>query len=103
MSELRAGTQLASVVCETRVVVVRADDPTVLLTCGGEPMVPVDRAADPAGEVAAGHVGPTAVGKRYVNEDGTLEVLCSRAGAGALAVGGVLLTAKDAKPLPSSD
>jgi hypothetical protein len=102
MAELKPGNQLASTVCETRVVVVRADAP-VDLWCGGAPMVPVDVAGSPSGDVVEGHFGPTAIGKRYVNAAGSLELLCSKGGAGALAADGERLAEKAAKPLPSSD
>jgi len=38
-----------------------------------------------------------------VDEAGTVELLCVKAGKGSLAIGGVALQTKDAKPLPSSD
>ena len=47
--------------------------------------------------------GGTLLGKRYVDKDGTVELLCVKAGQGALAIDGVALQTKDAKPLPSSD
>lgn len=43
------------------------------------------------------------LGKRYTDTDGSLEVLCTRAGTGALALGGTPLGQKAAKPLPASD
>jgi hypothetical protein len=43
------------------------------------------------------------LGKRYVSGNDDLEVLCVRAGTGSLAIGGIELTVKDPKPLPSSD
>ena len=103
MSELKPGVQLASVVCAGRVVVVRADDPAVELTCGGVAMVPVEAAGEPTGTPVEGHAGGTTVGKRYVDDAGSLEVLCTKSGAGALAAAGELLGLKAAKPLPSSD
>ena len=45
----------------------------------------------------------TQIGKRYVNEAGDLELLCTKPGEGSLASGGTALTLKSAKPLPSSD
>ena len=45
----------------------------------------------------------SAIGKRYVNEDGSLEVLCVKAGDGSLSVGSVALAVKDAKKLPKTD
>jgi hypothetical protein len=57
---------------------------------------------------AGGSVSPdaaegTALGKRYLNEAGDLELLCTKPGEGSLGAGGSLLTLKEAKPLPSSD
>ena len=45
----------------------------------------------------------TALGKRYANEAGDLELLCTKPGEGTLASGEAALTVKGAKPLPSSD
>jgi hypothetical protein len=97
---LRPGEQLASTVCATRVVVVRApagEHP--LVTCGGEPMI---TAAGRAASAGSGDEG-TLIGKRYVNDAGTLELLCTASGAGALSCDGVPMTIKAAKPLPASD
>ena len=47
--------------------------------------------------------GGTQIGKRYVNEAGDLELLCTKPGDGSLALSGAELTIKGAKPLPSSD
>jgi hypothetical protein len=61
-------------------------------------------AARPDGLVAdAGHDTGTALGKRYTDEAGTLELLCTKGGPSALSVGDTPLQLKDAKPLPSSD
>ncbi|KLL95143.1 hypothetical protein NJ76_29595 [Rhodococcus sp. IITR03] len=46
---------------------------------------------------------PTALGKRYTDAEGTVELLCTTPGTGALAVDGVPLSLKTAKPLPASD
>jgi hypothetical protein len=43
------------------------------------------------------------MGKRYVDADGAYELLCVKPGKGSLAVNGVALVIKDAKPLPASD
>lgn len=100
---LKAGQKLHSAVCEAQVVVVRAPEVEVEFSCGGVPMhddgadAPTGAALDPTlGE------GPL-LGKRYVDEEVGLEVLCSRAGTGALTVDGRALVVKGAKPLPSSD
>jgi hypothetical protein len=49
------------------------------------------------------HMAGCQVGKRYVNEDQSIEVLCVKAGEGSLAADGAALATKEAKKLPSSD
>ena len=61
--------------------------------------------ADPAAGAALDESlgdGPQ-LGKRYADEELGLELLCTRAGAGALTADGAVLGLKGAKPLPSSD
>jgi hypothetical protein len=103
MVKLRAGQTLVSTVDETSVVVVRAPAVEILLTCGGVPLV--DKAAAPAvrGSVEPGQSQGTLLGKRYADEDLGLELLCTKGGAGTLAVAGTPLGLKDARPLPASD
>ena len=102
MAVLKAGSRMKSGVCDTQVMVIAAPDGEVELTCGGAPML--DVAADAAGgEVDPGHKAGTQIGKRYVNEGGDLELLCTKPGEGSLAVGGTALELKEAKALPSSD
>jgi hypothetical protein len=43
------------------------------------------------------------IGKRFAEPDLGIELLVTKAGAGSLALDGVALALKDAKPLPSSD
>ena len=43
------------------------------------------------------------MGKRYVNPEETLELLCTKPGTGSLGVGDTLLEIKESKPLPASD
>ena len=103
MAQLKAGTRLKSAVCATEVIVTAAPGDDLDVRCGGAAMIgakdtPPDGAAlDPACSDG------TALGKRYVNAEGTLEVLCTKPGKGSLAVGDTALTLKEAKPLPSSD
>ncbi len=100
--ELKAGDRLRSAVGDTEVIVIRASGKDVTLTCGG---VPLRRAGEdgPAGVVQSGHEGEVLLGKRYVDDGDTLELLCTKPGQGALAVDGRPLDLKGAKPLPSSD
>ena len=66
-------------------------------------MLPLNE--EPAGEAAidSDAKGGTQIGKRYVDEAGTLELLCTKPGEGSLALGEEQLSLKEAKPLPSSD
>ncbi|MDN5913541.1 MAG: hypothetical protein L0I76_00210 [Pseudonocardia sp.] len=94
------GTRLGSTACTAEVIVVRAPDAEVDLTCGSTPMAPLP--AETTTEV--GEDGPGAVvGKRYVHPPSGMELLCTKAGAGLLRVGGEPLEIKKAKNLPSSD
>jgi hypothetical protein len=96
---MKPGTKLKSAVCDTEVMVIRAGN--VVAECGGAPMVETRPAERPAMDPAFAQ--GTKIGKRYVDAAGTCELLCVKAGQGSLAVGGVALQIKDAKPLPSSD
>jgi hypothetical protein len=49
------------------------------------------------------HADGTLLGKRYVDADQILEVLCTKPGDGSLSVGDEPLQVKEAKPLPASD
>ena len=99
--ELKPGSRLKSTVCDTEVIVVKTPGGEVDLRCGGAPM------ADPAAEFEPGTPDGagdgTQLGKRYVDADETVEVLCTKAGAGSLSVGDTPLGLKEAKPLPASD
>ena len=101
MVELRPGARFQSTVCATEVIVVKGTGPTEL-TCGGEPMVPAG-SAERAGEPRADASEGTLLGKRYGDGDETVEVLCTKAGEGSLALAGVAMAVKVTKPLPASD
>ncbi len=100
--ELKAGMQLRSTVGPAEVVVIRAPDQPATLTSGGLPMVARDDEVT-QGDVQPGGEGAVLLGKRYVDEAGSIEVLCTKPGDGVLAVDGRPLDVKSAKPLPSSD
>jgi hypothetical protein len=99
---VKPGTRLHSAVCSTEMIVVKAPGSDVAITIGGVPAALAAEKLDGAA-VAEGHGGGTAMGKRYVDEGGTIELLCTKPGDGRPAVDGALLELKDAKPLPSSD
>jgi hypothetical protein len=100
--KLRAGQKLHSAVCEAQVIVVRAPEDEVELGCGGAPLLDEGEELEGATLDASLGDGPL-LGKRYADEDLGLELLCNRAGQGALTVDGRPLLVKGAKPLPSSD
>jgi hypothetical protein len=100
--QLKAGTRLQSTTCDTQVVVVKAPKDEVDVRCGGQPMVAVGEDADRVAPSAA-HASGTLLGKRYVNDDAGIELLCSKAGEGSLSIGDEPVQLKDAKALPSSD
>jgi hypothetical protein len=102
MATLKAGSRLKSGVCDTQVMVIAAPAGDVDLSCGGAPMLEAS-ASSGGGSVDPEHKNGTQIGKRYVNEDATLELLCTKPGEGSLAVGGTPLKLKEAKALPSSD
>lgn len=107
---LKPGDQLASTVCTTRVVVVRVPRDAgegqeqgqgrPAIECGGSPMEVATPGAKPA---PPGPDAGTLLGKRYVNEAGDVELLCTSSGAGELSCDGTPMTVKSAKPLPASD
>lgn len=94
--------KLKSAVCTTEVIVVASGGGDVDLTCGGVPMV--EPAADASDATAvAGLTEGSMLGKRYVDADNTIEVLCTKPGDGSVGVGQTALDLKEAKPLPASD
>ena len=100
--DLKPGLRLASTVCDTEVVVVRAPAAPVDLRCGGQAMIAKGEAVA-GGAVDPAHGQGTAIGKRYGDEELGIELLCTKAGEGSLSIGDERLHLKDAKPLPSSD
>jgi hypothetical protein len=100
----RVGTTLTSTTDATTVIVVRWTAEEQDVTCGGAPMVdargPEAGTANPADPAQQ---DGTRTGKRYADEELGIELLCTKAGSGTLAVGGTPLPLKDAKPLPASD
>lgn len=101
MSELKPGLRLKSAVCDGEAMIVKAID--VTLTCGGVPMLAADETAPADAQPDPEHMYQCLIGKRYVNEDGSLEVLCVKGGEGSFGYDGQMLMGKETKRLPSSD
>jgi hypothetical protein len=103
VSDLAPGSRWRSAVCTTEVIVVKAPASPVQLECGGHPMVAhgdEPSAVLPIDDLFA--LG-TKMGKRFADPETGIELLATKGGDGTLAVNGVALPLKDAKPLPSSD
>jgi len=99
---LKAGARFKSAVCETQVMVIKAPAGEFDLQCGGAPMI-APTAAAPAGVQLVPGTAESLIGKRYVNADESVELLCTKGGNGALWLNGAPLEVKQAKQLPSSD
>ncbi len=100
--QLKPGTRLQSVTCDTQVIAVRVPAADLDLRCGGRPMVPIGDDAERS-EPQPGFDGGTLMGKRYGSEESGVELLCTKPGTGALSLGDELIGLKESKPLPSSD
>lgn len=101
MAILSTGQRLKSGVCTTEIMVISAPQEELDLTCGGAPMTSNGEKQNTA--VDPDHAEGTTIGKRYVNADGKLEVLCVKPGDGSLGVNGDSLKLKDSKKLPKTD
>jgi len=101
---LKIGQRLRSQVSGAEVIVVRASDRDVVLTCGGRPMLDPDSPGGSTLAPVAGAEGEVVLGKRYVVGDaGAIEVLATKAGGGLLEIDGTALVPAQAKSLPASD
>ena len=101
MPEVKPGVRLKSQVCNGEAMVVKGAD--IVLTCGGVPMIGPDEEADASATADPEHMYDCLIGKRYVNAEEAIEVLCVKAGDGSFGVDGQMLMGKETKRLPSSD
>lgn len=100
--ELKTGARLKSSVCDAEIMIIAAPAEGTQLTCGGAPMVDATSDAE-KGSIDPDHSLGVQIGKRYVDEDSTIELLCIKPGDGSLALNGASLLLKDTKKLPKSD
>ncbi|MEK9818731.1 MAG: hypothetical protein VW443_04060 [Pseudomonadales bacterium] len=96
---LKPGSRLKSAVCDAEVMVIKAGANDEV-TCGGAVMA-TDVSEKGAGDEA--HMHGCLIGKRYINQEETIELLCVKSGDGSLYCNGEELMTKDTKKLPSSD
>lgn len=101
--KLRIGQTLGSAVDATTVIVTRAPAEETVLTCGGVEMVPAGEPVPSGLQADPAQSAGTVLGKRYADDAGTIEVLCTKGGDGTLALDGRPLAIQQAKPLPASD
>ena len=94
---LKPGTRLKSAVCDAEFMIIKAGDSDEL-TCGG---VTLDESSDQASD--ADKMNGCVIGKRYINANESIEVLCVKTGEGSLYCNEEELMTKDTKKLPSSD
>jgi len=100
----RPGQVLGSPVDTTTVIVVRAPDSEIDLTCAGVAMWdPRSGGGGPAGTPDPAQLSGTQLGKRYADDELGLELLCTKPGSGTIAVNGVPLPVMGPKTLPASD
>jgi hypothetical protein len=101
VTDLVPGKRLRSNVGDTEIIVVRSPATQVELSCGGQLMTANLGAA--AAATTSTDVNDTVLGKRYVDTDTGLEVLCTKPGPGVLTADGRQLTVKAPTALPASD
>jgi len=95
---LKPGLRLKSAVCEAEIMIIKVSEGDDL-TCGGVTMAE----APDKGIGEPEKMNGCLIGKRYVNEAETVEVLCVKSGDGSIYYNGLELMTKDTKKLPSSD
>jgi hypothetical protein len=101
MRVLKPGTRLKSAVCDTQVMVIKSDGVEHDLRCGGVEVIEAN--ADGSGTLDPAFSEGSMMGKRYVNEGETIELLCTKGGKGSLSLDGAPIQPKQAKALPTSD
>jgi hypothetical protein len=101
--DLKPGSRWKSAVCDAEFVVVRPPKTAVVLECGGHPVSPHAGPKPDGLTLSPDHGGGSTAGKRYADAETSLEVLCSKGGAGSLSIEGRVIGAMEAKKLPASD
>lgn len=100
--KLKPGTRLKSVTCNAEGMVIKAAAEGCL-SCGGSEMVDIDADNIAKVDMNEDFAHGSLLGKRYINAEGSFEVLCTKPGDGSFALDGNLLLEKETKKLPSSD
>ena len=100
---MKPGLRLKSAVCSTEIMIIRSPPVPADIRCGGVEMLAPAQAPAPGAQLDPARAHGSLIGKRYVDAQDRVEVLCTQSGAGSLTIDGVLMAPKQAKALPSSD
>jgi len=98
---MKTGERLLCPGCGLQVIVLRPSAAVIELSCAGVELVGQADSGTSFGSHPA-DPQPALLGKRYTDPTG-LEVLCTKAGSGALTVNGASMALKEAQQLPASD
>jgi hypothetical protein len=103
MIAMKPGLRLKSAVCSTQIMIIRSPPASANICCGGVEMLAHTEQPAPDARLDPAQAHGSLIGKRYVDAQDRVEILCTQGGAGSLMLDGVLLELKQAKALPSSD
>ena len=103
MKLLKLGSKLKSAVCDTQIMVIRTIPEPLALCCGGVPMIEASAAATEDAALDPAFAEGSQIGKRYIDAQDRIELLCTKGGAGSLSLAAEKLQVKQPKALPSSD
>ena len=103
MPDYKTGERLRSTTSTAQFIVVRAEAGTAEITCEGVPFLREGEEATPAVDLSPAEGPKIEIGKRYEDEEGTIELLCISGGNGNLKLAEKPLQIKVPKPLPASD
>jgi hypothetical protein len=103
MRMLKPGVRLKSAVCATEIMIIRAPGAEGELRCGGVEMLAINEVPADSAQLDPQQALGSLIGKRYIDGEDRLELLCTKAGQGSLSLNGNPLSVKQAKALPSSD
>jgi hypothetical protein len=101
--ELKPGSRWRSAVCDTEIVVVRAPETPVTLGIGGTEVLQGQARRVPGAGPDAALADGTQLGKRYIDVESGLEVMCTKPGHGTITVDGRRATIRTPRQLPASD
>jgi hypothetical protein len=100
--QIRPGVRLFSAVSDAELMVIKGTG-DYDVRCGGVAMTAVAGSRAPVSIPPSEHASGPLLGKRYVDRDAKVELLCIRPGSGSLSLGGEALAVKAPVELPATD